>query len=91
MESSEIDLSEFQEENRDDGGAENNGAGQDEAHPSSAAPEAAPVNPGGTISLVLLLIHFLIRGLLNNLKNVNRPLIVQKVEQSLQIDKERSL
>lgn len=66
VESSEIDLSEFQEENRDDGGAENNGAGQDEAHPSSAAPEPASGNPGGTISLVLLLIHFLIQDLLNN-------------------------
>ncbi|GFS42922.1 minichromosome maintenance (MCM2/3/5) family protein [Actinidia rufa] len=39
VESSEIDLSEFQEENRDD---ENNiGSGQCEAHPSSAAPELA--------------------------------------------------
>ncbi|KAG5516150.1 hypothetical protein RHGRI_037009 [Rhododendron griersonianum] len=46
VESSEIDLSEFQEENRDNGGAENNGAGQDEAHPSSAAPEPASGNPG---------------------------------------------
>ncbi|KAI8524800.1 hypothetical protein RHMOL_Rhmol13G0177800 [Rhododendron molle] len=45
VESSEIDLSEFQEENRDDSGAENNGAGQDEAHPSSAAPEPASGNP----------------------------------------------
>ncbi|KAF7121035.1 hypothetical protein RHSIM_Rhsim13G0136200 [Rhododendron simsii] len=45
VESSEIDLSEFQEENRDDGGAENNGAGQEEAHPSSAAPEPASGNP----------------------------------------------
>lgn len=66
VESSEIDLSEFQEEIRDDGGAENNGSGQDEAHPSSAAPEPASENPGDTISPVLLLIHFLIEDLLSN-------------------------
>ncbi|CAL5410635.1 unnamed protein product [Camellia sinensis] len=49
VESSEIDLSEFQEENRDDGdGGDdgNDGPGQDEAHPSSAAPEPASRNAG---------------------------------------------
>ncbi|XP_057510638.1 DNA replication licensing factor MCM6 isoform X1 [Actinidia eriantha] len=49
VESSEIDLSEFQEENRDagdgDGDDGNNiGSGQGEAHPSSTAPEPASEN-----------------------------------------------
>ncbi|XP_057510639.1 DNA replication licensing factor MCM6 isoform X2 [Actinidia eriantha] len=51
VESSEIDLSEFQEENRDagdgDGDDGNNiGSGQGEAHPSSTAPEPASENAG---------------------------------------------
>ena len=69
MESSEIDLSEFQEENRDDGDGDagnNIGSGQGEAHPSSAAPEPASENAGGTI-LPLLMSHiFLVLDFLDS-------------------------
>ncbi|XP_052183952.1 DNA replication licensing factor MCM6 isoform X2 [Diospyros lotus] len=49
VESSEIDLSEFQEENQDDvdgGDGRDNGFGQDETHPSDAAPNPASENVG---------------------------------------------
>lgn len=63
VESSEIDLSEFQEENRDDGngggdgngsGDGNEGTGQDDAQPSNATAEPASGNVGEIITPSLL-------------------------------------
>lgn len=56
MESSEIDLSEFQEEARDDGsgGDGNDGTGEDDAQPRNSSAEPASGNAGAIISPVLL-------------------------------------
>lgn len=56
MESSEIDLSEFQEVQDDgnNGGDGNDGTGHDDAQPSNSAAEPASETAGGIISPVLL-------------------------------------
>ncbi len=58
VESSEIDLSGFQEENRDDGnggGDGNDGTGQDDAQPSNPSAEPASGDVGESIPPLLLI------------------------------------
>jgi hypothetical protein len=61
VESSEIDLSEFQEENRDDGNGGgdgndgNDGTGQDDAQPSNPSAEPASGDVGERIPPLLLI------------------------------------
>lgn len=60
MESSEIDLSEFQQEIHDDVGHGDGGPGQDEAQPSGAEPESTSGNAGLIISPILVICIFLL-------------------------------
>jgi hypothetical protein len=96
VESSEIDLSEFQEENRDDGnegGDGNEGTGQDDAQPCNNTAEPASGNVGEIISpkryyKIILCLNFYID---NSYVHINWFMMAQKLEQVWQIDKGKSL
>lgn len=61
MESSEIDLSEFQDENRDDVDHGDGGPGEGEAQPSGAEPESTSRNAGWLILPILVICIFLLQ------------------------------